>query len=256
VEDYRDEMREFVLRLYEKAAGNGARFFVDKTPPYYFIAEDIMSLFPGAKFVFVWRNPLSIVASIIDTFHAGRFYPTASTEDLFVGLPRLVAAYLKNTDRVCAVRFEDLVEDDVSEWKRIMDYVGIEFDLEALARFAHVDLRGRMGDPTGRHQYRALSTEPTDKWRQTLSNPIRKEWCRRYLWFLGPDRLKAMGYDQARLLAELDAQPVGSKALAGDLLRLVNAIAREPVRARNRRHGIGGPSALRELLSSRDGKGK
>jgi len=30
--------------------------------------------------------------------------------------------------------------------------------------------------------------------------------------------------------------------------RLINDVAREPVRARNRRNGIGGPGALRALL--------
>jgi len=57
-----------------------------------------------------------------------------------------------------------------------------------------------------------------------------------------------MGYDQQRLISELNAQPAGTDALFGDFVRLLDAIAREPVRARNRRHGIGGPSALRALL--------
>jgi Sulfotransferase family len=66
-EDYRAELRSFVLRLYEKAADGEARSFLDKSPPYCLIAEEIMRLFPSGKFVFLWRNPLSIVASIIET---------------------------------------------------------------------------------------------------------------------------------------------------------------------------------------------
>src|SRR5262249_4039220 len=94
VDDYREEMRTMVLPLYEKAAGDSARFFVDKTPPYYFVAEDVMQLFPEGKFIFLWRNPLSIVASIIETWYDGKLYATSHREDLFVGLPRLVSAYL------------------------------------------------------------------------------------------------------------------------------------------------------------------
>jgi len=248
VDDYRRELRALVLRLYEKAAGDGARFFVDKSPPYYFIAADIMRLFPEAKCVFLWRNPLSVVASIIDTWHGGKLHVTANREDLFVGLPRLVQTYAANRATVHAVRFEDLVGGDPRSWQGLMDYLGIEFDPDALRRFAEVRLHGRMGDPTGRRRYTTLSADPVARWSTTLGNPIRREWCRRYLRFLGAERLAVMGYDQDRLLEDLRAQPIGTESLLGDLLRLVNDVAREPVRARNRRNGVGGPSALRALL--------
>jgi hypothetical protein len=57
-----------------------------------------------------------------------------------------------------------------------------------------------------------------------------------------------MGYDLDRLLEQLDAQPFRTHALLGDAVRLANAVAREPVRARNRRNGVGGPSVIRALL--------
>lgn len=248
VDDYRNEIRNMVLRLYEKAAGDGARFFLDKSPPYYFVATDIMELFPDGKFVFLWRNPLSIVASIIDTWYDGKLYATAHREDLFIGLPRLVAAYQAGNSRAYAVRYEDLVGGECSRWQPLIEYLGLDFDPQTLERFSEVQLGGRMGDPTGRRLYSTLSQAPIDKWRRTLANPIRKEWCRRYLRFLGSERLRVMGYDQAHLLQELAALPACADGLLGDSLRLINAVAREPIRARNRRHGIGGPSALRALL--------
>jgi hypothetical protein len=248
VDDYRSEIRSMVLRLYEKAAGNGARFFLDKTPPYYFIAADIMDLFPDGKFIFLWRNPLSIVASIIDTWYDGKLYATSHREDLFIGLPRLVSAYQAGSARAHAVRYEDLVSGDVGPWRALIEYIGIEFDPLTLERFAEVRLEGRMGDHKGRLLYSTLSDDPVGKWRGTLANPIRKEWSRRYLRFLGPERLSVMGYDQSRLLQDLAALPVRTDGLVGDALRLMNAIAREPIRARNRRNGIGGPSALRSLV--------
>jgi hypothetical protein len=248
VDDYREEMRTFVLRLYERAAGDGARYFVDKTPPYFFIADEVMRMFPEGKFIFLWRNPLSIVASIIDTWYDGKFYATSHREDLFVGLPRLVAAYEGNQAGACSVRFEDLVERGPEAWQPVMDYLEIEFEPDALERFSDVKLKGRMGDPVGQTRYAQLSSDPLAKWARTLNNPLRKEWCRRYLRFLGPHRLSVMGYDQATLLRDLDAQPSGVDRLAGDFVRLLNAVAREPIRARNRRNGVGGPSVIRALL--------
>ena len=245
---YREELRGLTLRLYQRAAGEGARYFVDKSPPYYFIVNEIIDLFPDGKFVFLFRNPLSILSSIIETWHDGKLYLSANREDLFIGLPRLIAAYAAHGDRAHRIRYEDVVAGEERHLRPLMDYLGIEYDPGAMERFSRVTLHGRMGDPTGRHQYASLNSDPMAKWATTLGNPIRKEWARRYLRFLGADGLRVMGYDQAELLAELAALHTGTDKLAGDLLRLVNDIAREPIRARNRRLGIGGPNPLRALL--------
>jgi hypothetical protein len=296
LDDYRQEMREFALRLYEKAAngetpvngekaangetaatdetaatgetavngetasgakavngaagsnGGAARYFLDKSPSYYLVAEEIMRLFPDGKFVFLWRNPLSIMASILETFNDSRWYPSLFRGDLFIGLPRLVAAYTANGSAAHSVRFEDLVAGGEPPWQRLMDYLGIEFDPRSLDRFSEVSLDGRMGDPTGVKRYSALSTEPAQKWKRSLANPVRKAWCRRYLRFLGEQRLATMGYDLDEIIGELDSQPTTRASLAPDLRRLVLDVAKEPVRVRIRDQGIGGPNMIRELL--------
>jgi Sulfotransferase family len=247
-DDYRAEMHDFVLRLYEKAAGPDARYFLDKSPPYCLIANEIIRLFPSAKFVFLWRNPLSIVASIIETWEP--WHPTMFRGDLFIGLPRLTAAFAAHASRSHAVRFEDLVSGDKNRWQMLMDYLEIEFEPDALQRFSQIELNGRMGDPTGVKRYSALNPAAREKWKETLRNPLRKEWCQRYLRFLGSERLALMGYDGAQLARELDAMPFGMRNTVPDLGRLIRDIAREPVRIQMRRRGIGGPNVLRELLDA------
>jgi hypothetical protein len=245
-EEYIDEMRAFALRLYEQAAGEGATHFLDKTPPYSLVPEEIFDLFPEAKFVFLWRNPLSVVASLIRTW--GPWHPTFMSSDLYIGLPRLLAARQRHRDDSFAVRFEDLTGGEERYWRELTAYLGIEFEADALIRFSTVELRGRMGDPTGRKQYSALSSEPEGKWRETLANPIRREWARRYLRFLGPERIATMGYDQGRMLAELDALPLTFDSVLGDAGRMVADLAKEPIRVRTRRRRIREPNVIRELL--------
>jgi hypothetical protein len=248
-DDYLDELRAFTLRLYEKAAGDGADYFLDKTPPYCLIADEVMRLFPEGKFIFLWRNPLSVVASMIDTW--GPWHPTLMSSDLFVGLPRLVAAFDANRDRAHAGRYEDLVSGDERHWRTLMDYLEIEFDPTSLSRFADVELSGRMGDPTGRKKYSALSSAPAGKWRQTLANPLRRQWARRYLSFLGLDRLAIMGYDERQMLEELGSLPVSFDSVASDTMRALADLAKEPIRVRTRSRRLGTPSAIRELLGTR-----
>jgi hypothetical protein len=249
VDEYRRELHDSVLRLYEKAAGEGARYFLDKSP-YQYAVDEVMRLFPDGKFVFLWRNPMSVIASITKTWEHAKWKPTVYRSELFLGLPRLIAAYRANSERSCSVRFEDLVVGDTAHWTRLMSYLDIEFDARALERFAQVELNGRMGDPTGVKQYQALSTEPMQKWKEAFANPLRKEWCRRYLRWLGAERLALMGYDLDGLLAELDAQPLSMDHLLGDVGRTLVDVAKEPVRVRTRNRKLGSPNVIRLLLGA------
>jgi hypothetical protein len=247
-EDYLAELRQFALRLYEKATNDGAAYFLDKSPPYCLVAEEIMRLFPEGKFIFLWRNPLSVLASIIETW--GPWHPTLMSSDLFIGLPRLVAAYETNHARAHAVRFEDLVSGNENHWRALMDYLEIDFESDSLQRFATVELNGRMGDPTGRRQYSALSSEPDQKWKRTLVNPLRKTWCRRYLRFLGAERLAVMGYDRRQILRELDSQPTSLDSMIPDFGQFVKDMAKEPIRVRTRSRRVGAPNVIRQLIGA------
>jgi hypothetical protein len=253
--EYMRELRHLALRLYENAAGDDARYFVDKSPPYCFVAEEIMRVFPEGKFVFLWRNPLSIVSSIIDTWQP--WTPTMFREDLFAGVPRLVDAHAAaSPGSTHAVRFEDLLGGEDGHWERLMAYLDIDFEPDALRRFSEVELGGRMGDPTGAKRYMALSSEPAQKWRATLANPLRKAWCRRYLSFIGAGRLARMGYDLDLLLHDLDAQPMSGDFLVSDLGRLILDVAKEPIRVRARTQQTGAPNVIRELLRAGAGRAR
>jgi Sulfotransferase family len=247
--EYRDEVRRHILRLYDRAARKqGVRYFLDKTPPYFLIVEEVMDLFPEGRFIFLWRNPLSVAASLIE-WDGGRWDPARYGENLFLGPARLVAAYSRNRESVCAVRYEDLLTGGEAHWRRIADYLGVAFQPESLSRFSSVALTGRMGDPTGVKRYDALSTEPLTKWRQRLNTPVRKAWFTRLLRWIGPERLATMGYELDELLAELRAVPTDWRAAPTDAATLVRSLVDELPRVQARRMlGVPAPSPFRHLF--------
>lgn len=213
-------MREFVLRLYSKASPDNARYFLDKTPRYHLISDDIIPMFPEGKFLFLWRNPLAIVASIMETWASGRWNLYGYKIDLFEGLENLLRAYEKYGDRIHAVRYEETIERPAEVWRGVFDFLELPFDLSIVQRFSDVDLGGEKGDSSGTGKYRqVISREPLEKWKRTLVNPIRRAWCRRYLRWIGADRLALMGYALDELLAELDAIPTSLQHLGSDALR-------------------------------------
>jgi hypothetical protein len=216
---YEEELRGFVERLYARASSDGGRYFLDKTPRYHLIAEDLFRLFPEARFLFLWRNPLAVAASIVETWGSGRWIVDKYRVDLFDGVANLVHAYEKHRDRVSSVRFEDLVGDPDAAWPPVFEGLDLRFDPGVLTRFGDVRLEARMGDPTGSKRYGELSTEPLEKWRITLRGPVRTRWARSYLRWIGAARLSVMGYDLAELMRSLDEQPSSSASIGSDLAR-------------------------------------
>jgi len=51
-EDYYLALKTFAKTLYEKQCLNNEKYFLDKTPRYYFIIPEIVKIFPEAKFIF------------------------------------------------------------------------------------------------------------------------------------------------------------------------------------------------------------
>ncbi len=115
-----------------------------------------------------------------------------------------------------------------------MEYLELEFDPDSLEAFGQTHLGGRLGDKAGVARYSGLSLEPLTKWKRSIRNPLRKAWCRRYLTWLGPERLLSMGYDSRRLRSELDSIEVGWDGLAADSLAVTSTAARSALRRRTR----------------------
>ena len=97
--------------------------------------------------------------------------------------------------------------------------MGLSFDKELFVKFNSIELKG-LGDPVGAKQYKFISEEPLLKWKRSLSNPLRKAWCRRYLCWVGKERLKIIGYDLDNLLSELDSIPSTMHMFCSDFVRI------------------------------------
>ncbi|MEP6972676.1 MAG: sulfotransferase [Actinomycetota bacterium] len=220
IADYRSAVRDFALRLYDLHAGDGGgRYFLDKTPRYHLIIDDLFEIFPDARFVFLWRNPLAVAASIVETWAGGRWAAQRWHVDLFDGVANLTAGFRAHEDAALGVRIEDLVGDPLTAWPQVFAHLDLPFDPAVLSSFSELRLDGRMGDPTGVERYRELSTEPLEKWKGTLRSPIRKRWARDYLRWIGEERLAVMGYDLGELLRELESVPTRARGSVSDLAR-------------------------------------
>lgn len=232
IDPYWREVESLVRGLYQRHAKPGATVFIDKTPRYHLIVDEIADIFPDAQFVFLWRNPLAVVSSVVETFGRGRWNVDQFDVDLRRGIPNLIAAADGFAQRSVELRYEDLVVDPIQEIGRVTDFLGIDvIDDEAILSVrGAAETRGKFGDQSGIREYSGIVTDPLQKWTGTLANPIRRRWAHRYLDSLGDETLARMGYSKADLIAVLDAAPSSRTGLLDDGTRVVRLGGRRMVR--------------------------
>lgn len=218
-EDYYQAIHNMLFSLYEKQCKNNEKYFLDKTPRYYLIIPEILKIFPDAKFIFLFRNPIHIYASLISTFANNRFKGIYNTYiDLYSGPKLLSDAYSQMKDKSIAIRYEDFVKDPKGIMRKISEYLEIDFDQNILSNFVSQDTKGRLGDPTGVKNYKQIEKKSLDKWKSIFSNSFRKKIIFKYIQSLDEATLQVQGYNKDKLLMEIDSIKVASGICLRDRL--------------------------------------
>jgi hypothetical protein len=212
------ESGEMLARLQRSLASTETEWFLDKTPRYYLILEELTQMFPQAKFIVLHRNPLAVVASILNTWHHGRFNADTNELDIYEG-PRRIAAFLKTPrPSVLEISYEALVADPSAHVRRITNFLNVP-PLETISLASGDALKeSKLGDKTGIHRYSEVSAASVDSWKSAFASPIRKRWASHYLAWLGDDTLAALGNNRETLLNELRSAPVSFRQAASDLV--------------------------------------
>ena len=203
-DDYYKALRQFITTLYEKQCVDGEKYFLDKTPRYYNIIPEIAKIFPNAKFIFLFRNPIHVMSSIINTWNHGRLKNLYFFKrDLEVGPVALSEGYHLLKDRAYAVRYEELVVNPVLVIKDLCRYLEIGFDKNMLVTIGSKKTKWKMGDPTGILEYKEVSTKSLLKWEITFNTKFRKKLAYNYINRFSKNILLEQGYEKSKILDEI-----------------------------------------------------
>jgi len=204
--DYLDGIRNLVLSLYKKTANENNIYFLDKTPRYHLIAKEIIKLFPDAKIIILWRNPLAIISSMLETWAKGKWKIYNFNVDIYYGLQNLLKVYQENKTKILTIKYENLVKNSKKEIKNIMSFLDLELEDKMLNEFNEVQFKGKMGDNIGIKKYKNIDVKSLDKWVFTYKNIYRKRWATKYIKEIGENNLLLMGYHENELLKKLNSQ--------------------------------------------------
>ena len=206
-EDYYKAIRAFALNIYQKLSDEDAIYFVDKTPRYHLVVDKIIQTFPEGKFIFLWRHPLAIAASIMTMSNPGGTWKNIHRYgiDLYDGFENLYSSSMKYQDRSISVNYEQLIKDPQAILQSIARYLEIDFPEGSIEEvFKTTQFKGHLGDKAGYYTYNKVSSDSIDKWKTIMSSPMRKYWSKRYLSWIGKDRLYQIGYHFDEILKTMN----------------------------------------------------
>lgn len=207
-QDYYDSLRIFINDIQEKLSINNETYFLDKTPRYYLIIDEIAKIFPEAKFIFLFRSPEQVYASMLQTWAKGNFRPfLRSYYDLVKGFEMISEGYLKHKNRSIFVKYEDFVVNPEKELKNILNYLQLDFDFEMTNKFSSQHATGRLGDPTGVKKYSTISTEGLVKWKKTFDTTLRQRIAYKMVNKISEEAYKVQGYDKQEVLNSIKSLP-------------------------------------------------
>lgn len=202
---YLNHLSDFANQLYSDQLKDDEIYFLDKTPRYYLIIPEIVKMYPEAKFIFLFRNPLAVLSSIIDSWYGGKMRLHAHYIDLMIG-PRLLAeAHELLKDKSLFIKYEDLITNTDDTLASIFDYLDIEHDEDIKNKFNEITLSGRKGDNTGRYEYNKVEKVALEKWKRTLNTRRRKTYAKKYLQKIGTDVLEIHGYNHNELITQVNS---------------------------------------------------
>jgi glycosyltransferase involved in cell wall biosynthesis/Tfp pilus assembly protein PilF/protein-L-isoaspartate O-methyltransferase len=208
---YVQAVRGMGAALYNNALQlAGKRCFLDKTPRYYFVTEELRRTFPQAKFIVLLRNPLAVLASILDTWVKQDWSRLDVSKVDLVQAPALLARALDQFgNQAIIVRYEELVSEPERIVRGLCEYLELAYDPALLEYGNSAKPKGRMGDPVGIHRHSRPVGESLDKWKTTLASPRERLFAEAYLASLDDAVLTRLGYPKAGLLAALRSVPFG-----------------------------------------------
>jgi len=218
--EYYDRLREMYSTMYQRVIEkSGKLYFLDKTPRYYFIIRELHELFPKAKIIILFRNPLAVLASIISTWTKRDWYQLSKFKYDLIDAPNSLLEAVELLKTSCkSLLYENFLADPENLLKDICNYLNVDYIPEIVSYGESQHEKWSMGDQGVIYEKKQPDTSHTDKWKDILNNPQAWRVINEYCEFIGKDRFEKMGYeydilkkiiDENKPSVEIDKHSIG-----------------------------------------------
>ncbi len=194
---YKKQVGSFLLSFYEKSIEyQKKKYFLDKTPRYYHVINELLDVFPQAKCLVLIRNPLAVLNSILKTWVKGDYSRLGEYKnDLMIGPMKLIECLKKHPDRSLKINYETLVEEPEENLEKICKFLGVSYSPTMINYSQRAEPGWNFGDPTGVFKENRPVLNSIESWRKGFKNREEKIIAVSYIHALGSKIINNMGYD-------------------------------------------------------------
>lgn len=217
-QNYYDAIRAMSDVLYTKILEKSEKnYFLDKTPRYYFIINELRKIYPDANYIFLLRNPLAVLSSILKTWVKSDWQRLQLHKHDLFSAPRLLMEGINNLgDKSNVVHYENLVTNPEQVVSEICNKINLPFQKSILEYGKFAKPVGSMGDATGVEKYTHAVTDSLNKWITDLGSPESKLLAEVYLSFLGETLFNHMGYSFEKFSRQLQEIEIKNTSLSNE----------------------------------------
>jgi hypothetical protein len=204
--EFKKTIKSLALSLYSNRDTKN-HYFLDKTPRYYHIIDELYELFPNAKFIFLVRNPLNVFSSILDYNFNGGYAKLFASEDrlddLFLAPKMIKEAVNKHSNNIF-VKYEDIVKNPKVEIERIFNY--LELDMPTNSENYHINSEFTSTtsiDTKSLHKHNKPSTDYINSWENSIDSTQKKKLAIDFIKKLKPSDYNYFEYNLNKILERL-----------------------------------------------------
>ncbi len=203
-EFHQEQIGIFLNSFYEKAIENQQKkFFLDKTPRYFYIIDELIDIFPNAKFIFLYRNPAAVLNSIINTWiKDDESLILNFMDDLLLAPSNMVKSWAKYPKKIFTLKYENLVCNPKDTLIPLYNFLNLKGDI--ITSYALPETQSTLGDPIGVKKHKKPSAINMDNWINELSSSKFNRFALSYIKAVGKKTFQLMGYDYNKILNSIE----------------------------------------------------
>ncbi len=195
---YINEIKKMSLNLYSGyLKGTQYNYFLDKTPRYYLITNELQTIFPQAHFILLIRNPLAVLGSMINTWTKNNWGELSKMKyDLIEAIEANIKILTENNSRFLIIHYEKLILDSEQVFQNIFDHLNLTFEKSVLSSYSNnKDEKWAFGDPSNVYEKKGIDSNNDSKWQAGLIDPQYWRVMYDYLIHIGEENFTKLGYD-------------------------------------------------------------
>lgn len=242
------EIASLIKNMYNKVSEN-EYYFLEKTPRNYFILDYISENFPEAKVIVLKRNLVSVVSSILNSWHDNNLNAIKSHYSDIFEAPKKIFQYSNNNKQVFELSYKELVANTDDVLDKLTRYLNLS---EPLINYYNVENDIQFGDNISVSKSNKIEMSSLEKWKKDTP----ENFCF-YYWYLQSldNNLKHFFYQDTSELEEIEFflssyKDIISREKINDLLTLPKSLEEQLIEKEKTIHEK--EKVIQELLQIKD----